>query len=1505
MVIRFLKGKWTFVIAAFLVAMLLCPLVPSPVQAAVPAITAVDAVSIADTSAVIVWNTDVAATSQVVYSTTSHLGNTYGNDAAAAAQARADYGSNTVEDATLGTSHGQLLWGLTVKTQYHYRVISRDSAGDYKISDEYSFTTRAFNISSVAAGSITDEGATITWTTSVNATSNVEYGTDTSYGDVAPVVEDTTADKTSHIVSLSGLDANTTYHYHVKSTDGSGNTEYSVDKTFTTLPDTTPPQITLQAETSITTTTGTVNWTTIKGATSQVAYSETSHAVDPGWANIAEVLAAYGDSTVEDGTFVTSHSEGLSGLNPGTTYYYRALSKDPSGNEAWSAEDSFATPADTTPPVISSVASSAITSTSATITWGTDEGATSQVEYGTTSTTHGNYDFTTAVDATLVTSHSVDLDALVPGTTYYYRVISQDFIGNEAVSDESSFTTLADTTPPVISAETATSITDSGATIEWDTNEAATSQVVYSTTSHAGPFADGAAARAAYGSFSPEDATLLGSHSVALGGLSASTTYYYRVISRDAAGNEAVSAERSFDTVADTTPPVISGETETGITDQSATIGWNTNEPATSQVEYGTTSTIHGGYDQTTTLDPSLLGAHSVTLTGLTPDTIYYYRVISQDAAGNESVSGERTFTTLADTTPPVITPGSISATGITDKAATITWVTNEPSTTRVEYGLTSTTHGSYDYMTPLNATLDLNHSQSLSGLTASTTYYYRVISEDASGNEVVSDEQSFVTTGDVTPPVISNVMTSGLTTDSANVLWKTNELATSQVVYSMTSQAGPFADGAAARLAYGNWTVEDASLVTDHSQPVGGLTANTKYYYRVISRDAAGNERVSPAEYDFTTLADVVPPLITKLPETSINATTATINWNTDKPADSRVEYGKTTAYGSFSPLDPSLVVVHSVVLSGLDPNTTYHYLIHSSDSAGNASVDGPYTFTTTGDTTPPPTPGLLVPADFLVTGDNKPTFDWTDVNDPSGVTYDLQVSDGPGFGSPVVDQTALNISTFTVDGTTVPPLADGHYWWRVRAVDGAGNASGWTAPWQLTVDTAPPVVTVTSPVAGDVWGGNTTHDITWTADDIAMAANPITIEYFDGGTWVQIATGEANDGVYTWTVPTLNISNARVRVTAVDLLGNTGSGESGDFTIDSTGPVVTIDLLPYHPASPTTTPTFTGTVTDAASAIASVEYRVTAPDGTVEVNWTAAAFTADASDPKTGTYSFTTPALVQAWHLLDVRAYDVAGNQGAVTSYNPPQGFLVTTKPLVKFDDAEPMSAHPPMWVTESFKTRDPSPIFKGEATSGTADIAKVQCRIDGGTWVDAVFTADPADAKQGTWQFSPQPVSDGTHSVEVKAIDAMGQETPADVYAQGGAGYFTFTVDTTPPKVSNVQVSEITDNSVVITWTTDEPATSQVEYGEDTGYGSIAGDDTTLTTEHSVKITGLGWNKEYHFRVKSSDDVGNEGFSPDATFKTSIPVWLYAAAGVAGIIVLAIVLSIAWWVLRRIIR
>ena len=181
----------------------------------------------------------------------------------------------------------------------------------------------------------------------------------------------------------------------------------------------------------------------------------------------------------------------------------------------------------------------------------------------------------------------------------------------------------------------------------------------------------------------------------------------------------------------------------------------------------------------------------------------------------------------------------------------------------------------------------------------------------------------------DVVPPGIGQISASEVTQDSVMITWVTDEPATSQVEYGTTTD-------------YGNPTAFDANLATDHNVKVNSLDPSKTYYYRVMSKDASGNPAMSSTVETFTTAAppDTAPPMISGVKLTDVSDSTATITWVTDEKATTRVDYGTTTAYGSTTSSDDSLITDHSVTLSGLEADKTYYFRLKSMDFRENEAV-------------------------------------------------------------------------------------------------------------------------------------------------------------------------------------------------------------------------------------------------------------------------------------------------------------------------------------------------------------------------------------------------------------------------------------------------------------------------------------------------------------------------------------------------------------------------------------
>lgn len=92
-----------------------------------------------------------------------------------------------------------------------------------------------------------------------------------------------------------------------------------------------------------------------------------------------------------------------------------------------------------------------------------------------------------------------------------------------------------------------------------------------------------------------------------------------------------------------------------------------------------------------------------------------------------------------------------------------------------------------------------------------------------------------------------------------------------------------------------------------------------------------------------------------------------------------------------------------------------------------------------------------------------------------------------------------------------------------------------------------------------------------------------------------------------------------------------------------------------------------------------------------------------------------------------------------------------------------------------------------------------------------------------------------------------------------------------------IYDINVAEINENTIKISWTTEQSSTSQIEYGTSKTYDKITEKDEVLVTNHNVTITDLITSTIYHFRILSEDASSFQNVSGDQTFKiseTSIP-------------------------------
>jgi len=415
------------------------------------------------------------------------------------------------------------LTGRTPGTTYYYRAKAVGDGTAY--GDEKSFTTGSPPaVSTYDASDLNSTSATLNgYLTSLGGADNV---TASFVWGVAPDCDNETVPEVKTFAEafhfdLDRLEPWTTYYYKAKAL-GIAGPVYGELKSFTTL--STPPAVTTNNATNLA-----LHSATLNGSLGNLG-TAANVSVSFEWGTLSAVYSNVTTAEVRAiaGTFYFD----LTGLTPGTTYYYRAKAEG-DGGAVYGDQNSFAT--SVMPPVVATGDATSVTPASAMLnanllSLGTKSSVTVSFLW---KVSGGTYNETTGEAKNTAGAVFADIIGLAQETTYYYRVKAVGD-GEPVYGDEKSFAT-ADGAVPVISLMGAFGITHASASITWTTDEPATSQVEYGLTEE-------------YGSLTALDSNLLKSHTVDLAGLEAGKTYHYRVVSKDAADNQAVSADETFAT---------------------------------------------------------------------------------------------------------------------------------------------------------------------------------------------------------------------------------------------------------------------------------------------------------------------------------------------------------------------------------------------------------------------------------------------------------------------------------------------------------------------------------------------------------------------------------------------------------------------------------------------------------------------------------------------------------------------------------------------------------------------------------------------------------------------------------------------------------------------------------------------------------------------------------------------------------------------------------------------
>jgi hypothetical protein len=280
-------------------------------------------------------------------------------------------------------------------------------------------------------------------------------------------------------------------------------------------------------------------------------------------------------------------------------------------------------------------------------------------------------------------------------------------------------------------------------------------------------------------------------------------------------------------------------------------------------------------------------------------------------------------------TAPPA--PVASSATSISSTGFSANWATSSGA---IEYFLDVSTNSGFTSFVSGYNNLSLGNitSEPVSGLTGSTTYYYRVRAGNSAGTSGNSNTITVTTSAGVTIPAApvaaaaTSITSTGFTSN-----WAASSGATAYYLdVSTSSSFSTFVSG------YNNLSVGNVL-----SKAITGLTASTTYYYRVRASNSAGTSGNSNIITVTTSAGVIIPAAPVAAAATSISSTGFTSNWAASSGATAYyLDVSTSSSFSSFvtgyNNLSVGNVLTNGV--TGLAASTNYYYRVRASNSAGTS---------------------------------------------------------------------------------------------------------------------------------------------------------------------------------------------------------------------------------------------------------------------------------------------------------------------------------------------------------------------------------------------------------------------------------------------------------------------------------------------------------------------------------------------------------------------------------------
>jgi hypothetical protein len=589
-------------------------------------------------------------------------------------------------------------------------------------------------------------------------------------------------------------------------------------------------------------------------------------------------------------------------------------------------------------------------------------------------------------------------------------------------------------------------------------------------------------------------------------------------------------------------------------------------------------------------------------------------------------------------------------------------------------------------------------------------------------------------------------------------------------------------------------------------------------YTFRVRASDLAANE--STETTDTFALDRVAPntPTITSGPTGSTTNSNPTYAFTAEGGAALECQVdrdGGATVVYAYAPC----VSPRTYDLS-MHPEGAYTFRVRATDAAGNTS-NPPGTRTYTIDRTAPPAPTVTSgpPAD---SNDDTPL--WAFTGEP-GATFSCRVTRGATEVMPPAPCTSPQ-------GYSLNGLPDGTYTFRVKAIDAAGLESLTEGTSTYTLDTNPPsAATITGGPSGPTNGASpswtfTSEPGTTTTCSIARGATVISSGACSGTATYNL--GAQPDGTYTFRIETRDAAN------------NKGPDATRSIELDRSAPVAPMITGWPGGQSSDAQPAVTFSHESGATARCQIER-----DGTIVQAYTACSSPAtyDFRNDPDGVYTFS------------VRAYDPAGNPGAVTSGTYTLDRVAPNAPVI---NSKPPAATNSLTATYDF-------------SAATASTYRCQLERSG-----TIISPYSLCSSPRSYDLTGQPET--VFTFRVRARDAANNESLETTDS--------FALDRTPPPAPTITAGPngpTRDPNPAFGFASEGGSATQcrIERGS-----TVVEDWAACVTGRSYNL-GLQPDGSYTFRVRATDAAGNTGSEGTRAFTLDrvLPAAPTVTAGPAG--------------------